>query len=257
MYKEIDDIVGVVLGTKSIGHTAKRLARGLNAYYTTEFFPDYTSFHYLFRYGNSYTQAPPRIPWIFNQARAIEIASNKPTARSVLLDNGIRCPRMFNSVSSLLDAEFPLIARPTFHFRGRNFYMTSNFKEAVQFLKKGYYLQEVVKKKKEYRIFMWNNRVFEANEKIPLDDDSDLIIRNHDNGWFFQWIPYTLLDRNLVDLCKLASNTLGLTFCAIDCALAENGFYYIFEVNSAPGLVDRKIEKLVGKVRGFLIDHMM
>jgi glutathione synthase/RimK-type ligase-like ATP-grasp enzyme len=107
----------------------------------------------------------------------------------------------------------------------------------------------MVTKKDEYRLFILNDRIIEANIKRCPENQQTPIIRNKENGCFFARVRVSDLDRNLKNAARSAIREIGLDFGAVDCAtIQEYPGITIFEVNSAPGLIPRKIELLKTKL---------
>jgi hypothetical protein len=78
---------------------------------------------------------------------------------------------------------------------------------------------------------------------IPVG--SRVLIRNHENGATFSAVPlHTRMSPNDADEARrIAMATLdacGLDFAAVDMALTKNGRWVIFELNSAPGMMQRE-----------------
>jgi glutathione synthase/RimK-type ligase-like ATP-grasp enzyme len=68
-----------------------------------------------------------------------------------------------------------------------------------------------------------------------------LIIRNHKNQW--RQISYDREYKDeLIELARKAIETLGYDFGAVDIIRKKNKLY-ILEVNSSPGLEDRKLNE--------------
>ncbi len=95
------------------------------------------------------------------------------------------------------------------------------------------------KKRKEFRVHVFNGQVIDVQEKRKqkdFDGEVDSFIRNHDNGWVFCRDNVVKPD-NIDDLTVRACRSLGLDFGAVDIIWnsLENKCY-VLEVNTAPGL---------------------
>lgn len=250
---------GIIVGTKSTRPTARLIAEKFKAIYTemSGLFvrrdsPCIADVKYIFRYGNSLAQIPE---WfaadrlIFNSAKVIKLMSDKPTCRRILVDGGVNCPALHTKDDLLFERMgkvemVPLIARPPHHSQGRSFYITKSYDEALQLLNRGYYLQDIIKKSIEYRLFMWGTHIFEANEKVKVRDDADEMIRNHYRGWRFEKRTLDSMPRDTRNACVKAAAAVRSDWCAIDVCEDRAGRPFILEMNSAPGLIERKVEKL-------------
>lgn len=246
---------GIVLGTNRSKITAKKLADCLNVEYTETTPHDGVHYDYAFRYGNSHAPLENNTPhFVFNPMVSIERSIRKPEVRRLLLANEIPAPRIIDR-DNLNNARYPLIARPVNHYKGKSFYMLNTTDEADKYLRRGYYLQELIKKDKEFRVFVFKDKIFEVNIKKQLNEEANETIRNYRSGWGFSWMTYKEIPRQLRNICRLSAEIIGLDFCGIDCCLDENGKPFIFEVNSAPGLIPRKVEKLATKIKEWLGEH--
>ena len=251
---------GIVLGCRKTRITARNLANALEAEYAENYVNPNDTYKFAFRYGNSQANLPSNRPCvIINTARSIEIAANKPRCRKILRENEIPVPTTWSSDYTLNHIDLvhrnwskPLIARPRYHFQGRNFKFAKTLSQAQEFLNCNYYLQEIIEKLEEYRVFIFNGKFFEVNKKVPTDAVKSDIIRNYGNGWFFQWMPYDTAPKTMLAYCKKAANAIELEWSAIDCCIDTAGNAYIFEINSAPALISRKCQKLAEKIQ----DHV-
>jgi glutathione synthase/RimK-type ligase-like ATP-grasp enzyme len=155
--------------------------------------------------------------------------------------------RDFFSSDLLRAIPYPIIARPPHHSQGRNFNVIQSETEAKKFLDIGYYLQEIIHKRIEYRMFMFNELIMEANEKVKIGEYADELIRNHRRGWAFKKRLLESIPRSTRTLCTNAATRVHSNWCAIDVCENQDGTPYILEMNSAPGLIERKVDKLAEK----------
>jgi len=254
-------MLGLVLGNKVSRKTAKNLAKVLAFDYSENVFP-YKPYNCVIRYGN--TTVDDCLPeyhtplLMINSIICVIRTAHKLSCRKLLLENGIKCPMLieYHDLQDIRNPEFifkpALIARPVFHARGRNFFRVNNLAKALQFVKRGYYLQEFIEKRVEYRVFIYRGRFFEVDEKVPGRFFANDVIRNHDNGWIFNKIPYKTLAEDLLEQCRKVYYATRLDWMAIDCCISKDNRPYIFEVNSAPGLIDRKLINFANRIKGEL-----
>ena len=243
-------INSLVLGTNTTGKTGKLLAKVLHGEYSTNDIPNSHNLHLIWRWGNFSTEIPRELHVNIINDHVNSIFRNKAETRKRLIMNNVSCPKIYTS-ETMDEAKFPLIARPVFHMRGRDFNIVNDIDTAMQFLRNGYYIQEIIETEKEYRIFMFNQKILECNIKelvrIPKRPLHPLI-KNWKNGYIFKQVLMNTLSPNTITTCQLAQAHVGLSFCAIDCAVNKNGTAYIFELNSAPGLIERKAIKLCKRI---------
>jgi len=240
----------LVIGSKKTHPTAQKIAESLDCSYTNKPEGVNSEFDLIFRYGNSFTPIYGRVNHIINQAWAINQNADKIYAREKLISDGIRAPRLFNSFN-ITPENLPVIARPRNHFKGRRFYILEDIDKVIEFAKKGYYLQEIIEKENEFRIFVFKDKIMEINIKTQEDQDKDKfvdypkMVRSFKFGWIMKRFPISETDRELKLLARAALTNSGLDFGAVDCCIEKDtNLSWVFEINSAPGLIDRKIKLL-------------
>ncbi len=236
-----------ILGSRKSRPTAKLLSEALSANYTENRIPDSEDM-FTIRYGNSYTADPEGR--ILNKQNAVKTAKNKPTAKSLLQEKNIPTPKLISFEDAIAgNVEFPVIVRRNNHFKGKFFNVCNSPRDVGRFSASNHYIQEMVTKKDEYRLFILNDRIIEANIKRCPENQSTPMVRNKENGCFFARVRVSDLDRELKNAARSAIREIGLDFGAVDCAtIQESPGITIFEVNSAPGLIPRKIELLKTKL---------
>ena len=101
------------------------------------------------------------------------------------------------------------------------------------------------KHKFEYRIHVFKGEVLYVQQKKKrLNSTVNRSgIRNHDNGWVY-CTPTDTPSELLLSSCIRAVQLLGLDFGAVDIGhrIRDNRFF-VFEVNTAPGLVGTTLDK--------------
>jgi len=246
----------IVIGTKHTRPTARALARELDADYIEMFVESWNqkTYRLIVRYGNS-TAARPKAAMNLveiNKRKSVERVADKPACRQFLMSAGVVCPpTIFTAAEySLFGDRYPspYIARPRYHFGGRDFRVISSEEDAISLLKKGYYLQQLIQKSDEYRMLMFRGLIMEASIKVQSRPDADMLIRNHRRGWRFNRVPVAEMPRVMKDACKDCCRHIDIDFCAIDCCFDQSGVPYILEINSAPGLIERKVVALATKI---------
>lgn len=251
---------GKVLGTRKSQRTGRLLARKLAVPYGDYINHSEGEFDFVFRYGNT-EQFDNPVKIIFNKGHNIILVSNKLRMRRKLIENSIPVPKVYD-LSDINDnkykidnKELPLIARPVNHWKGRDFNLVYSYDEAITYLKKGYYLQEVINKETEYRIFVWQSKIFECSVKEPRLERYNMLVRNFGNGWRFGYKKRLETPQGLRKNARDAVGIAGLDFGGVDCCIDKEGNYYIFEINSAPALIERKAEKLANKVTEYMEEN--
>jgi len=240
-----------ILGSRKSRPTAKALAFALSDSFVVNYtenriFDNNNSF--TIRYGNSYVEDPDGR--ILNKQKAVKTSANKPATKSLLQEKNIPTPKLISFEDAIAgNVEFPVIVRRNNHFKGKFFNVCNNPRDIRRFSPSNHYIQEMVNKKDEYRLFILNDRIIEANIKRCPENQSTPMVRNKENGCFFARVRVADLDRELKNAARSAIREIGLDFGAVDCAtIQESPGITIFEVNSAPGLIPRKIELLKTKL---------
>lgn len=108
-----------------------------------------------------------------------------------------------------------------------------------------------VKKKKEFRVHVFNGQVIDVQEKRKKrshEDQRDTRIRNVANGYVF--CREGLVEpTGLRDLATSATTALGYSLGAVDIAYNErNDKLYVLEVNSCPGMQGTTLESYANAI---------
>lgn len=117
------------------------------------------------------------------------------------------------------------------------------------------------KKRKEFRVHVFNGKVIDLAEKrkfrMERRDDSFVgLIRNHDNGWCFCRNGIVEPD-GLRSLAISSVAALGLSFGACDIIWNEKeNKCYTLEVNTAPGLEGTTLEQYAKAISQYISDHV-
>jgi len=215
---------------KKGGITAKQLGRILNCRASRKFLPRRRNF--IINYGNDYKQADLNANVIFNKRKAYDI----------LKEAGISQPKLWDKNDDIPDSAFPLLARKEYHSQGRDVIYIHNkgqLENDVDYFAYDF-LVEYINKTSEYRVHVLGDKAI-VNVKFDGEGSGDPIVRSHNNGW--RQISY---DREWHDaLAELAIKTiraLEYDFGAVD-IIRKRDKLYVLEVNSAPGLEDRKLQE--------------
>lgn len=113
------------------------------------------------------------------------------------------------------------------------------------------------KKKKEFRVHVFNGRVIDVAEKRKIakerrPDQFDGYIRNHSNGWIFARENIVKPD-DLDSISIAAVGALGLDFGAVDVIWNErDNACYVLEVNTAPGLEGTTLENYARAITNWI-----
>ena len=192
-----------------------------------------------------------------NTFHAIDMASDKFRAREAIDNQGIRVPHYSHDPN---DLQFPIIGRPKRHYKCLNFHYYEN-REALERdydldrkIRDGFYFQERIPQKKEYRIHMFQGDPMRIQVKYRRTSFPDPIKRGMKFGWGFKIREYRSTSEILLDMCKNAMEAVSLDFGAIDAILGEDNKFYILEINTAPGLNDSGASLYANKIAGWIND---
>lgn len=185
---------------------------------------------------------------VYNKAEGIRLASNKGKCRDILYQNNIAVPEPID-LNSFMGRQsdndkFPMVVRPTFHQRGRNFLLFNNLYEfmngrrSVSRLDRPY-ASRFYPKTAEYRVHVGHGKVLAVQQKLQT---SETYGENwsHGNGYSFEVVPWKQYRKEIVDLGVKTIETLGLDFGAVDIMAdptdPELPQVVVCEVNTSPRL---------------------
>lgn len=174
--------------------------------------------------------------FVVNKPSSIQNASNKSDGRRILRLNNIKIPKTFFWGEII---RFPVIARPSHHHSGLEFYIINNNRELMELHKKfdmsNWYFSQIFEKTNEYRVHCASGKVTVVQEK-PLVDGEIRANRavNHESWTILKWGDF------IPEICKeslKATEVLGLDFSAVDIMWNENNKECaICEVNTSPSI---------------------
>ena len=115
------------------------------------------------------------------------------------------------------------------------------------------------KHKYEFRVHVFKGKVIDVQQKKRRADYTgpNTGIRNHSNGYIYARADIEVPDELLSSAIQ-AVNLLGLDFGAVDVGYRErDNRVFVFEINTAPGLVGTTLEKYVDTFKNYLrrINH--
>lgn len=213
--------------------TGRALAQALGIESGTEL-PE-RRFDKLIRWGNraSVRFSPVKV---LNKMEAMNNASNKERALRVMEEQNIPHPPRKERFEGKL-----LLARKSEHMHGSGaYFVTSQFDfdnakrvGCVAFM-------EFVPTKREFRVHVIRGEPVFVYERILPNEPNSLNIRN---DWNEERKEIREVPREIIDASVDCVRKMGLDFGAVDIGLSVNNKPYIYEVNTAPGLVDGERKK--------------
>jgi len=167
----------------------------------------------------------------FNSRESIRNCINKLKMKKLFVENNITTPKYFTNCPET----FPIVIKNTNHSQGRGMRLIESKYELPRCFD-DYYFEEFVKCDTEYRCHVMDGRVFHTDEKVLKKGYYSHWIKNLEKG--YKYIRYKKrLPREMKEQIIKSVECLGLVFGAVDVGFnSETGNFYIYEVNSAPGM---------------------
>lgn len=181
-----------------------------------------------------------------NSIEAINNARDKLYTLTMLSENGIRVPEFGLEFET---ATKPFFARERYHKKGKDIeiYKSEDIIDYKHLRNTKHYWIKYIPVNSEYRVHVMNDTVIQICKKIPNDDthENDMI-RNLEHGWHFAEARNWENGYNKLKEMAIASvKILGLDFGAVDIILGKDKNYYVLEVNTAPGLDNKRLDLYV------------
>ena len=192
----------------------------------------------------------PTIPFLNARAGAL----NKYSQFEVMAAAVVLVPtygRGFDSVS------FPKLGRADSHRGGTDIKMYLQRSDLRTKGPSDFYV-EWIPSETEYRHWMYRGRHLGTYEKVQVRRTRNHSIgRNYDTGYAFELVHSNRLPNlaGSIDQARLAVESLGLDFGAVDVLAGENGRPYVLEVNTGPGVADGRrqvIQALADKIHRWI-----
>lgn len=191
------------------------------------------------RYGCSNTL---EISISVNKPGAIEIAKHKFDTLVKFRDFGLPIPNFSKNAN---DLNFPVLGRKFYHSCGTDIVFIKNPDNIVPC---DYYI-EFLPISDEYRYHVVCRQIVSATAKYGGDETA--YCRNLKTGWRFKEIKSYEAHPHLPAYAKWATRALGLDFGAVD-LIVSNNEPYLLEVNTAPGLIDRRAKLYAKRIKQYV-----
>lgn len=207
----------------------------------------------IINWGNSHVpswrnQADEQGLSILNTPESVAIASNKLETFRALAVAGVSIPNYTTDREQAYGFR-RVIARGT---------LNGNSGEGILILMGGQELPdaplytEFIPQKAEYRVHVFNGEIISYAKKQrendnPPENDTQEMIRSHNNGWIFRKEGLRRLER-IENIATEAVQALGLDFGGVDIVMDEEGEVHVLEVNSACGMEGSTLEAYRDKI---------
>jgi hypothetical protein len=176
---------------------------------------------------------------VYNKIAAIANATDKARSRELFIEHGVSCPKLITPENIVIE-DFPIIARPLVHSKGKNFDVIKTVEEYEEHYKEGWYYSNFIDKDREFRVHVAHGKVLALMEKPKPAEEmmawNRALNADEDPFIYVKWddIDKQNLKNVLVEGIN-AAKALGLDFGGIDVMLKGNKAY-VLEANTAPTL---------------------
>jgi len=187
-----------------------------------------------------------------NSPAACAVAGNKLRAFQAFKQHGVVTPEWTtdqNTATNWMNSGNVVVCRTLLNSHsGRGIILASNPQRDVASVPRAPLYVKYKKKKKEFRVHVFQGRVLDVAEKRRVRRENrpetyDGYIRNHANGWVF-CRDSIVEPSGIRDLAVSAAKACGLDFGAVDIIWNEKeDKCYVLEINTAPGIEGTTLEK--------------
>lgn len=178
---------------------------------------------------------------VYNQSKAIAIATDKKLSRQTFIDNNVSTPVLVTP-ENFSHSYLPIIARPLVHSKGKNFVVLNNFREFERHYNQnneGWYYSQFINKEREFRIHCAHSKVLAVMEKSNPNNGNIAWNRAQNDTEPFEYVSWTQVDEQglkcVLEEAIKATAAVGLDMSGVDVMLC-GGTAYVLEVNTAPTL---------------------
>jgi glutathione synthase/RimK-type ligase-like ATP-grasp enzyme len=207
----------------------------------------------LVRWGCTSTISREENTLILNEAKAIHIVNDKIEFRKILQEHEL-CPFTFFEVK---DAVYPCIVRKRQHAQGKYLYVIQDEAALIDLIEQlgedNWYGSELIKKSKEFRVFVGSGRVIWVANKIPGNPDD--IAWNVAQGGKFEVVKFDDWHLRSVKAAIKAWELSGLDFGGVDVIVNGDNKAYVVEINSAPSQTSPYRQQCCAKYFDYIVEN--
>lgn len=213
----------------------------------------------LVNWGNpNYEESLENYGKVLNSPENVKEAISKLTCLQILEDNGVMVPSFtdsFNAAVRRNSMGIELVARTVLNGSGGAGIEVVPPNSNMDHLSECPLFVDYIKKKYEYRVHVFNGEVL-VNKKVRVldvpDEKVNWKIRNLEGGFIYSRHFDTPVPNKVVRNAKIAVNSLGLTFGAVDVIYNErHDRAYVLEVNTAPGIQGEVLDWYADNIRKY------
>jgi hypothetical protein len=196
----------------------------------------------LIRYGN---RDPFKGEIEINTIPALENARHKYKSLEIFTKKKLPVPKF---ALKRYDLRSPMLGRRFHHQCGTDIIFIKTKKEPIR--DRDYFI-EFLPVQTEYRAHIVCGQVISLAEKVGGRVEG-VYCRNLRTGWTFEERrPEDLCHPDIVKMSKKAVKVLGLHFGAVD-ILISKGKPFLLEVNTAPGIIERRAKLYATSIKGYV-----
>lgn len=178
---------------------------------------------------------------VYNQSKAIAIATNKKLSRETFIANNVSTPALVTP-DTFREEYLPIIARPLEHSKGKNFIILNTralFVEHYVRNNQNWYYSQFINKNREFRIHCAHSKVLAVMEKTNPNNGNIAWNRAQNDTEPFEYVSWTQVDeqnlKTVLEEAIKATACIGLDMSGVDVMLCGDTAY-VLEVNTAPTL---------------------
>lgn len=195
--------------------------------------------HHVINWGNTKWNVPVAAK-VYNKPQAVALAVNKLDSYRALQKAGVLIPEFTTDMeeAKLWATKGVVLCRKLLEGTGGAGIVVAE--KPVDIVPAKVYTR-YVRKKREYRVHVFQGRVIGYKRKIKHRDIAvdDTYIRSHANGYRYIVDPANPPTERIMASSVAAVGALGLDFGGVDIAWVEKGDKpYVLEVNCAPGMTE-------------------
>jgi len=202
-----------------------------------------------------------------NTVNGVKNTSNKEIMKKLFIKNGIVTPIFYTLYSiqdykftnhlkdkekivSCKDIRYPIVAKRTFHSRGRDLHKIDSFEDLKNFLNNhpsGFHFEQFYSGITEYRLHVsphLTDPIFSIRKlRYQNEDGSFGWIFNSKEGYFIEDFDKPKCWKAIIKESKKAVKSLEMDMGTLDVKCNRSGTEFtIIEINSAPGMGPKTIE---------------
>jgi len=191
----------------------------------------------IIRWGTQEVLDIPKGCIVYNKCSVLKNITHKLEARLIMASKGVNVPLNITEETKLCDMVFPIIARPYFHSKGKNFVVLPDYEAYVNHYvnNSDWYYSNFVDKVQEFRVHCLAGKILNYLEK-PNPNNGNIAWNRAQNEEPFVSVKWSDYNINVATEALKACQALDADFVGVDVLLDKDGKAWVLECNSAPTL---------------------